>query len=141
MLNFTDAIAEPVRKGDQRFYALQDDAKEWVPAYSTVRGVLPVNDIPSKKRWLYLVAPVRFEVEVTTPGEVGIQFNAIEGMRAWVGEKEVSLENNRLQTLLESGTQVITLVLDGNAFPKPTLEAELVDIPNSTAAVQIVNGS
>ena len=141
VLNFTDAIAEPVRKGDQRFYALQDDAKEWVPAYSTVRGVLPVNDIPSKKRWLYLVAPVRFEVEVTTPGEVGIQFNAIEGMRAWVGEKEVSLENNRLQTLLESGTQVITLVLDGNAFPKPTLEAELVDIPNSTAAVQIVNGS
>jgi len=141
VLNFTDEIAEPVRKGDQRFYALQDDAKQWVPAYSTVRGVLPVSDIPSKKRWLYLVTPVRFEVEVTTPGDVGVQFNAIEGMRAWVGEKEVALENNLLQAPLGIGTHVITLVLDGNAFPKPTLEAELIDLPNSTAVVQVVNGS
>ena len=62
-------------------------------------------------------------------------------MRAWIGEKEVSLENERLQASLESGTHVITLVIDRNAFPKPTIEAELIDLPDSTAAAQLVSGS
>ncbi len=140
VLNFTDEISEPVRQGDQRFYALADDKKEWLPAYSTVRGVLPVNTIPSAKRWLYLVAPVRFELDVTTPGAAAIQFNSVEGMRAWVGEDEVALKNNRLTTHLENGRHVITLVIDRNAFPKPTLEAELIDVPDSPASVQLVGG-
>ncbi len=139
VLNFTPEIDEPVRKGDQRFYALDDDAKEWLPAYSTVRGVLPVSAIPSAQRWLYLVAPVRFEVDVTVPGEIAIQFNSTEGMRAWIGETEVPLEADRLTKQLDSGRHTVTLVLDRNAFPKPTLEAELIDVPGSPASVQLVN--
>ncbi|MGY8690598.1 MAG: hypothetical protein ACKVHP_23035, partial [Verrucomicrobiales bacterium] len=73
VLNFTDAIKESVRQGDQRFYALKDDVKEWLPTYSTVRGVLPVNAIPSAKRWLNLVAPLRFEVDVTASGMMAIR--------------------------------------------------------------------
>lgn len=140
VLNFTEDINESVRQGDQRFYAIEDDVKEWLPAYSTVRGVLPVNAIPSAQRWLYLVAPVRFEVEVTTPGTVAFQFNSTEGMRAWVDGTEITLENDRLTTSLELGRHLITLVLDRNAFPKPTLEVELIDVPDSPASVKLVNG-
>lgn len=141
VLNFTDAIKESVRQGDQRFYALKDDVKEWLPTYSTVRGVLPVNAIPSAKRWLNLVAPLRFEVDVTASGMMAIQFNASLGMRAWVGETEVTLDADRITTELEIGHHTITLVLDRNAFPKPTLEAELVDVEGSTAAVQLTSGT
>jgi len=138
--SFADAIGVYDRQGDQLFYALEGDEKEWLPAYSTVRGVLPVNTIPSAKRWLYLVAPVRFEVDVTTPGAAAVRFNSTEGMRAWVNEREVALTEDRLSTDLENGRHTITLVIDRNAFPKPTLEAELIDVVDSPANVQLVGG-
>ena len=140
VLLFNDAIEEQVRRGNQRFYALAEDAKQWSPTYSTVRGVLPVNVIPSAKRWRYLVAPVRFEVDVTTAGRAAIQFNAIQGMRAWLGETEVPLENDRLTHHFDSGRHIVTLVIDRNAFPQPILRAELLELAGSPAALTLVGG-
>ena len=141
VLDFNDAVKENVRQGDRRFYAEPDALKTWLPAYSQVDGSLPVAEIPSSRRWLLPVAPVQCHLDVSTPGKVILKLNAGKGIQAWVGVEPLEVAPHGTLTLsLGSGRHTITLVVDPDVFPHPNLSAELVDVVESHAVVQVVGG-
>jgi hypothetical protein len=71
------------------FALATDQALAWTPAYSTVSGTLPLASVPVIK--IRDAAPpvgyVRFEVQITTPGDVLLEFNAAEHLTLWVDGK------------------------------------------------------
>ena len=141
VFEFNDDVKEPVRQGDQRFFAQPDKLKQWLPAYSKINGALPIADIPSSKRWMIRVAPVQFEIDITTGGDVLFQFNSSQGYRIWAGTEEISPDKDKVTIPnLPRGRHVITLVVHPDKFGQDALQVELQSSPTNAAAAQLVSG-
>jgi putative heme-binding domain-containing protein len=111
----------------------------WTPAYSTVAGTLPLEDLP-KFRNPNSRTYLRFQLEATTAGKVKLLVNS----------KQVSIEKLALDGIpvdvqqstvldLQTGLHTLTLALRHDK-PKAALRIELDDVPGSPARVRIVNG-
>lgn len=112
----------------------------WQPVYSEVGGGLPVGDLPS-----FVVHPshpkttfLRFQVEVSTAGEVGFRFDSPKGVALWIDGKPTPVVTDVIAKL-ESGTHTLTMSVDQDSRKEP-LRVELIDVTGSTARVQIVSG-
>lgn len=126
-------------KGFQ-YSASDDPAFVWGPLYATAAGVLPLDEAP-------LVRPkyldddfnfLRFDLDVTTPGEVGLELNSVEGITAWMDEKPLEPRDHMTIKLAEGRRRFVLAV---NAKRKTRdLSIQIVDVPGSKAQVAPVGG-
>ena len=126
--------------------ATDDPALTWQPAYSTVRGELPLKDLPVlvSRSFFKSVGPrgmafVRCELNVTTAGTCRLKFDSSAGLSLWVDSRPVAVEETTTLTNLSRGIHRLTLAVDLNKRYEG-LRTELVDVPGSKTRVQIVNG-
>jgi putative heme-binding domain-containing protein len=88
----------------------------WQPAYSRVNGELPLSDAPplpdldasAGRRW------IRFGIDVTTPGGVGLEINLPAGVTVWAGGKRVdhAADDKSFVFDLPKGSHMITFAID-----------------------------
>ena len=138
-----EAYTPLIRQGLQA-PAANNPAFTWSPAYSTVAGVLPPEALPrfELKRGLenasLFTSYVRFQVEVTTPGKVGLKLNSTNGLTVWLNGSAAAVQDaNQLD--LAAGTHTIVLSIDWSKR-KDGLRIELEDVAGSPARARIVGG-
>ena len=73
-----------------RALAVEQAGVSWMPIYSEVGGELALGEIPVVKLFQTSGRVVQGEVEVTTAGAMVMKFGSVKGVRAWVGEREVT---------------------------------------------------
>jgi putative heme-binding domain-containing protein len=117
----------------------QDPALTWTPAYSTVAGILPLNDLPRfRMKALGTNVFVRCQLDVSTGGKVKLRLNSTEGLRVWVDKVPVEA-NEELALDLAQGVHKVTVAVDVSKRRKE-LRGELGEVVNSKARVRIVGG-
>ena len=116
----------------------------WSSAYTTVAGLLPLEDVPATRvrRELEMLTQTlgvaRCQLEVTTPGKVKLLFNGVEGLSVWMDG--APLEANRETVVdLKSGTHTLTVGLEREKR-RDGLRVELGDVAGSAAQARIVGG-
>jgi putative heme-binding domain-containing protein len=118
--------------------ATNDPALTWVPAYSRVAGILPVEEVPTFKNGGNQYSAVRCQFDATTGGKVKLLFNSTVGLRVWLDGQVVEAKE---QTLLDlsTGTHTLTILLERQSR-KDDLRCELDDVAGSPARVRVVGG-
>ncbi len=111
----------------------------WEPEYSTVAGLLPLEDVPRLDlRQDAAFAVVRCQLEASTPGPVVLRLNTAQGLRLWLDRKAVeATEVTELD--LPAGVHTLTFVVDLGQRKAP-LRCELEDKAGSAARVRMVGG-
>lgn len=115
--------------------ASHDDG-EWRPAYSMVSGLLPASEFTSNDA---AVALVRGHVEVSSPGQARLHVNSVGGLKLWLDEKEIPLQEKAIVEL-ERGRRALTFAVDPSKRGNVGLWCELEDITGSPARFQVVGG-
>ena len=112
----------------------------WEPAYSTVAGVLPLQDLPRLDlgKEAGEAAVVRCQVEASTPGPVLLRLNTAAGLRLWLDRKPVEVKD-ATELTLTAGVHTLTFAVDLGRRTEP-LRCELDDAPGSAARVRVVGG-
>lgn len=108
----------------------------WNAIYSTVGGILPLSDLPKvdpEKR-----AVVRFQVDVTTAGEVQLKMANPSGITLWLNEQPLNARE-KLTLKLPVGMQTLTLKVDPTLRTDP-LRVELDEEPGSAVRFRVVGG-
>lgn len=135
------AFADIMRHKPMEYSTTDDPRLEWLPGYALVNGELPLDEFPSlrragRKNYHYL----RFEIDVKSPGLMGLRFNDAEEVFLWVGRREVKSLSEEFEVEVAAGIQTLTLAVSKHDRKNRSLSIELVDTENSTAQVQIING-
>ncbi len=125
--------------------AAGDATYTWEPAYSRVSGELPLDELPWLKAPLRSVPNpdekvsfIRTEIEVTTPGEVGLKFSGINGLTGFIDGKTTELKPE-LTVNLAKGRHNLTLAIQHWQRKEP-LRVELTTVANSPAQAELVSG-
>ncbi|MDV6031922.1 MAG: dehydrogenase [Phycisphaera sp. RhM] len=84
---------------------LPDDDADWLPAYSMVRGELPVADWPDSETVF-----ARGFVNVLVPGDVQLDLNSSTGLGLWVDTRRI--DDLAAPIHLERGRHAITFSID-----------------------------
>jgi len=135
------AFADIVRHKPMEHVATDDPRFEWLSVYARVDGKLPLDGIPSLRRSRSLrYHSLRFELDVKAPGEMGLRFNDADTIRLWLGQDEIEDVGREARFDVGAGKQVFTLALSSVDRENRDLEIEIIDVPGSTAQVQVVNG-
>ncbi|MEO1995290.1 MAG: hypothetical protein ABGZ17_08445 [Planctomycetaceae bacterium] len=116
---------------------------EWQPAYSTVAGELPLENLPelrtkNRQTGNRGMAFIRCNLTVTQPGTIQLMLGDVSGTSLWLGSRPIPL-SDRISVSIVPGPQQLTFAIDLNQRRDP-LRVELIDIPNSSARVEIVGG-
>jgi len=116
---------------------------DWQPAYSTVAGQLPLDNLPQvqprgRQPGRRGMVFVRCNLNVTQGGMMQLQLGEVNGTSLWLGSQPIKL-SKQTQLTVAPGTQRLTFAIDLNRRKTP-LRVELVDIPNSPARIEIVGG-
>ncbi|MGZ4962834.1 MAG: PVC-type heme-binding CxxCH protein [Limisphaerales bacterium] len=101
---------------------------KWIPAYSHVSGVLPVDELAKTP------ALARCEVEVTSPGKVQLQVNSTKGLQLWVDNESKPLNTATILDL-QKGTHAFTFFIDGQRHEG--LRAQFDEVSESSARFHI----
>jgi putative heme-binding domain-containing protein len=111
----------------------------WAPVYSKVGGELPMEDTT---KWKIgngeFQSVVRFQLDVTTAGEVGLNIPDTTGLTVWLDGAPLTVE--KVMTLkFAQGVRTVTIhtKLDQRKTP---LRVELAEVKNSPARVVILGG-
>lgn len=117
--------------------AISGSSLLWAPAYSTVSGSLPVGDVPT-------AGPgergyVRFTLDVTTGGRVGLRLSHAESLKLFVDGKPAVVGHGLANLDLRAGEHTLTLAVDLSRRKAPVW-AGLYDVPGSAARVVLVGG-
>lgn len=112
----------------------------WTPVYSEVSGNLPFTDLPVV---VYPIGGVRThllrtEVEVTTPGTLGLRINDTTGVSVWIDGRPLTPEQE-MSAELSRGRHTILLRVELAQRNQP-VRLELFDLPNSPAIGRFVTG-
>ena len=97
---------------------------------------LPIVEVQSGKRY----SIVRFEIEVLTPGKVGLLPNATTGLSAWAGSKPIALTDEGLVADLPKGIHTILLGIDRKLFKEESVRVELREGKGSSAQTRLRMG-
>jgi hypothetical protein len=116
--------------------ALDDPSVRWDSVYSTVAGVLPLEDLPRSGGGE--AAVVRCQVEASTPGPVVLRLNTAKGLRLWLDRKPLEVKD-ATELNLTPGVHTLTFAVDLGQR-KEALRCELEDQPGSAARVRVVGG-
>jgi hypothetical protein len=108
----------------------------WTSAYSLVSGDLPPDAWATKGN----AAFVRFDMDVSAPGAIGLRVNSVTGLKLWVdGQPTVLTENPTLA--LQRGVHTLVFQVDPAARGQTPLHVELREEPGSSGAAQPVGGA
>lgn len=118
--------------------ATNKDVK-WAPVYSTVKGDLPLDDMP---KWKLGQGPdqavVRFQLDVTTAGKAKLSVPDVTGLQLWLDGTPLTVDKD-IPLDLTAGMRTVTVhvKLDDRKTP---LRVELAEVKDSPARVSIVGG-
>ncbi len=117
----------------------------WAPAYTTVAGGLPVQELPFFETNVKIVEShrkvsfVRASVNVTSAGAVGWEIgNGTDGLLFWLNGKPIDAAG-LAKTELPIGVHKLSILVDQKRRTQP-LRLELVPIVGSSAQAQFVTG-
>jgi putative heme-binding domain-containing protein len=133
-----EAVSDVRRKGSAA--ALDVDLLTWSPAYSTVAGLLPLDDVPAIRSGSSDagLGAVRCTIDVTTSGKVALRLNSPDALEVWVDGHKT--EPGGMTDLdLSTGPHVVTFAVDLSRR-REGLRCELEDVPGSPARAQVVGG-
>ena len=123
-------------------YVAKENAKLiYEPAYGTVTGNLPLNELPtveidpSKK---YTV--MKFDLEVVSKGSVNLTFNSTFGIVIWVAGKPLKLTDRGVMAELPQGIHSFTVAIERGVFKESMLNVQLPDSDGGTAQTRLVMG-
>jgi hypothetical protein len=123
--------------------ATEDPALVFAPAYSSVKGNLPLDElttVPFYGPFKDLpdgVHIVRFEFDVSTAGKAIFNVGDTQGLTAWLDTEPLELKAEPVA--LTTGRHRVTLVIN-RATRKIPLRVEVQDPPNGAAQLQLVTG-
>jgi len=141
VLAFSAETHHVLRRSSYDTAALERSEFQWLPWYSLVSGRLPVDDLPAfivqmgQPRTAFL----RCQLEVTTAGDVQLQFDPASGITAWLDGSPTPLDSGKLSSPLSLGLHTLTLAVEVERLDRG-LRVELVDQGQFPAQVQIVGG-
>jgi putative heme-binding domain-containing protein len=112
----------------------------WTPVYADVSGSLPLTDLPVV---VYPIGGVRThilrtEVEVTTPGKLGLKTPDATGVSVWIDGRPLPAQPD-MSAELSRGRHTILLRVELALRTQP-VRLELVDLPGSEAVGRFVTG-
>jgi putative heme-binding domain-containing protein len=140
VLNYDKALDGPMNRDGWRALGQPHSEFPWTPAYTLVDGQLPAADVPKLKVFVHSMSAAQCEIEVTTPGQIGLRLNDATAMHLFVGDKELPLEKNQAQFELPAGKHTLTLAWDHTVRTAPFLQADLYEPTAKAAHVQPVGG-
>ncbi|MHB1426612.1 MAG: DUF7133 domain-containing protein [Gemmataceae bacterium] len=113
---------------------------QWSSLYSTVSGVLPLEDAPSFALGgdKPTVSLIRCQLDVTTAGSFNVLINSVKGLKLWIDQNPVAVKEI-MEVSLPVGTHSLTFVVDRKER-RDGLRCEVADKPGSPARVRIVVG-
>ena len=115
----------------------------WLPQYSEVSGMLPLNELPPVKgRAKQLWAVARFYIGTSKPGKIALSIPENKGLHLFLGEDELEVEADagggaKIEIELKKGLQEITLAAVRGQGLKG-FQVELVDVDGSSAQVRLL---
>ncbi|MCB1120371.1 MAG: hypothetical protein KJT03_02380, partial [Verrucomicrobiae bacterium] len=123
------------------FITSEDPMLNWLPVYSKVSGLLPLDEVPYLTRqgignFHYL----RFQLDAKTPGDAILRFNDVEGLHLFVGGDELETVSLETRITLKPGINDIFLGVESKKLENNRLRIELMDASPSGAQVQVVTG-
>jgi putative heme-binding domain-containing protein len=118
--------------------ASDNPALMWSPAYSTVAGALPVDEIPRVVKESQALGIVRAQLDASTPGAVLLRLNDTKGVSLWLDRKPLDTKET-LEVDLTAGVHTLMIAVDASQRKEP-LRVELDDKPDSPARVRVVGG-
>lgn len=128
-----------LRKTSIAFAANDTKTFTWSSRYSDVSGELPLARIPKIKRFAgKTFGFARYELDVSTAGEIGLRFNSVKGLSMWVDQKIVQIQPETKLTIPE-GRHVLTLAVDFQNREQD-VRVEVVDIEGAQGRASAVGG-
>ncbi len=124
--------------------AKDDAALTWQPAYSTVGGELPLEDVPELRIRNFVTKEfartsfVRCHLDATTAGKARLLLNSAKGVNAWLDGVPIDAREEMVIDL-GAGAHTLTLGVDRAARNQP-LRMELDDVLGSAARARVVSG-
>ena len=138
VMNPTPEAAYQLRRTSYGQAATDDSAFTWSSIYSTVSGTLPASDIPVvevRNRSAAGIRGVGFArtlLNVTSPGQLRLKLNSVDGLELRVGDKPVD-PGQEISISLPAGTHRLTFTVDRSEREIPIL-LELLDSSGDGAA-------
>lgn len=116
---------------------LENESREWTPAYGKVDGSLPLGELVARNRnpVLYLQG----ELEVTETGRVVFQLDATDGLHVWIDDEAFDAEQ-KIETNLSRGRHVITLRIDTAQRETDEVKVAVLKATDSTVEFTVVGG-
>jgi putative heme-binding domain-containing protein len=140
----TEAAIMQLRRVSYASIAQNDSALTWSSAYSNVAGELPLTELPElripfrAKEGQLGAGFTRFEIDVTSAGQVKLLWNSTDGLIAWLDTNPIKLERETLLDLSQ-GRHRLTIAIELSQRKDP-LRVELTDAPGSVARATLVGG-
>jgi hypothetical protein len=110
---------------------------QWTAAYARVSGALPLDELvpPKGPRVLYL----QTEIDVRTPGKVGLKIEGPEAFHLWIGDQPVTA-GPLVTGDLPAGRHKVTVRIDPASQTAGELRVELTRMEGSKAEAFVVGG-
>ncbi len=135
VLDATPRAVEAVRSGGLAG-VVTDPTLPFVPAYSTVAGVLPARDVPAVGYTAVSVA--RCQLEASGSGSVTLRLNGAKGLALWLDKTPVDAKE-MTELAIPAGVHTLTFAFDGRARGDG-LRVEVLDGAVEGARVGVVGG-
>jgi putative heme-binding domain-containing protein len=113
-------------------------ASSWSPIYSTVAGLLPLDELPLIRTDSGTFALVRWQLEASVQGKVRLKLNEAKGLTLWLDRAPMEAKHEAVLDLAP-GIHTMTVAIHVGARGE-RLRCELDDVAGSAARVQIING-
>ena len=110
----------------------------WHAAYSLVSGELPRDTFAQPGGTNPAFA--RCEIDVTSPGKIGLRVDSPAGLKLWVDGQPVDLARE-VEVNLQRGVHALTFQVDPAARGAAGLRVELREVPGSAGTAQPVGGA
>ncbi|MBI1372832.1 MAG: sorbosone dehydrogenase [Phycisphaera sp.] len=137
VLQWNKEIDTQLRRSSTKLVTTGDSILQWAPGVGRVNAELPLDGLPMLRRFRgeeYHV--VRFGLDVTQPGKVGLLMDDAEGLEMFV-DGEVTTAKTRTYLDLPKGRHVVTFVVD-TLKRKTPLKMQIADVEGSSAAAEVV---
>ena len=139
VLGDTEAARTALAEEGPRTAVEEGGGGSWQPAYSTVDGALPLEEVPALPVGTSEVSLVRFALDVEEAGRVTLAFENPQGLSLWRGAQQVAPVEKKASLELGAGTHRLVLSVNRGEREETSLRVHLVD-EETTAQVSIVAG-
>jgi hypothetical protein len=124
--------------------AIGDPALTWSPAYSTVAGILPLDDLPrlgfrrptspETDHYIFL----RFQLEVSAASKAKLVLNSVANLQAWLDGEPTTVRDEMVLDL-QPGGHTVTFVVN-TARRREPVRCALAEGYESSSHVRVVGG-